>query len=137
VICDDEAELLSELAEWFEAQGWNVLTASTANEALELLMRGGRTTCLITDRLMPLFGGDVLVQRIGALPAWARPELVAVMTGDPSMEDGPWPSGVDVVFMKPVDPGEALAAIAKRLRARPGRVPRAVTTIPFAATGTR
>jgi CheY-like chemotaxis protein len=135
VICDDEAEFVSELAEWFAFQGWTAYTARNANEALTLLGGLSRTSCLITDRLLPLLSGDMLVQLVRALPRAKQPELVAVMTGDFTIEDSPPPNGVDLVFVKPVDPGEMLAAIAVRLDASlaSGRMA-ALPRLPAAAT---
>lgn len=117
VICDDETELVNELAEWFEFQGWAVYKASTADEALRLLY-SAPATCLVTDRLMPHLSGEALAQRVSALPDSRRPRFVGVMTGDVSVEGLPRPRGVDEVFMKPVDPREMLAAIVDRLRSR-------------------
>lgn len=114
VICDDETELVNELAEWFEFQGWVVCKASNADEALRLLS-SAPATCLVTDRLMPNVDGEALAERVSALPASRRPRVVGVMTGDFSVEGLPRP-GVDVVFMKPVDPREMLRAIVERLR---------------------
>lgn len=122
VICDDETELVSELAEWFESNGWAVRTAHNANEAFVLLAGAKRATCLVTDRWMPLSDGDALVRRIGALPATERPSLVAMMTGDFRVEDSPHPPGTDLVFMKPVDPTAMLKAIAEQLSIMPAGV---------------
>jgi CheY-like chemotaxis protein len=117
VICDDETELVNELAEWFEFQGWAVYKASNADEALQLL-NNAPATCLVTDRLMPHAGGEALAQWVSALPDSRRPRFVGVMTGDFSVEGLPRPGGVDVVFMKPVDPREMLMAIVERLTSR-------------------
>jgi CheY-like chemotaxis protein len=118
VICDDEIDFASELAEWFAFQGWAAYTARNATEALTLLGRLSQTSCLITDRLLPMISGDMLVQFVRALPRAKQPELIAVMTGDFTFEDSPPPNGVDLLFFKPVDPGEMFAAIARRLDAR-------------------
>ena len=117
VICDDETELVNELAEWFELQGWTVCKASTADEALRLL-DSEPATCLVTDRLMPNLSGEALALRVSALPASRRPCFVGVMTGDFSVEGLPRPGGVDEVFMKPVDPRELLRTIVDRLKSR-------------------
>jgi len=117
VICDDETELVNELAEWFELQGWTVCKANSADEALRLL-NSAPATCLVTDRLMPHLDGEALAQRVSALPDSRRPSFVGVMTGDFSVEGLPHPGGVDEVFMKPVDPREILWAIGKRLKSR-------------------
>ncbi len=117
VICDDEAELVNELAEWFELQGWTVCKASSADEALRLL-DSAPATCLVTDRLMPNLGGEALALQVSALPASRRPSFIGVMTGDVSVEGLPHPGGVDEVFMKPVDPRELLGTIVDRLKSR-------------------
>lgn len=117
VICDDETELVNELAEWFEFQGWTVCKATTADEALRLLNHAP-ATCLVTDRLMPNLSGEALAQRVSALPASRRPSFVGVMTGDFSVEGLPRPGGVDEVFLKPVDPRELLRTILERLKPR-------------------
>ena len=92
VICDDEVELVSELAEWFECNGWTVRTARTVAEALAQLY-AGPITCLVTDRWTA--HGDDLLQRVVALPAAQRPDLVAMMTGDIEVEARPRPPGAE------------------------------------------
>lgn len=124
VICDDETELVSELAEWFEGNGWVARRARDAEEALTQLMNGRAATCLVTDRYMPLTSGDTLAELVGTLPAWRRPELVVVMTGDSSASRSPDHEGIDMVLIKPVDPGAMLRAITGRLDPSPGRPPR-------------
>lgn len=117
VICDDEIELVSELAEWFECNGWAVRTAHTVDEALALLTAGG-TTCLVTDRWNS--SGDELLRQVDAMPRAQRPDLVAMMTGDFDVQDNPRPQGADLVFLKPVDPTSMLEVIAEQLDARGG-----------------
>lgn len=120
VICDDEVDLLSELAEWFECNGWTVRTARTVGEALAQMCHGP-ITCLITDRWTA--NGDDLLRRVDAMPASRRPGLVAMMTGDIEVEVRPCPPGADLFFLKPVDPGSMLEAISARLAARRGASP--------------
>ncbi len=120
VICDDEVDLLSELAEWFECSGWTVRTARTVGEALAQL-HAGKTTCLVTDRWTA--NGDDLLRCVGAMPASKRPDLVAMMTGDIEVEVRPCPPGTDLFFLKPVDPGSMLAAISAQLAARRSAAP--------------
>ncbi len=115
VICDDEVELVSELAEWFECNGWTVRTARTVAEALAQLY-AGPITCLVTDRWTA--HGDDLLRRVVALPAAQRPDLVAMMTGDIEVEARPRPPGADLFFLKPVDPNSMLRAISEQLGAR-------------------
>lgn len=123
VICDDEVDLLSELAEWFECNGWTVRTARTVGEALAQLCPGP-ITCLITDRWTA--NGDDLLRRVDAMPASRRPGLVAMMTGDPEVEVRPCPPGADLSSSsrsiparcwRPFQPDWPLAAVHRRREA--------------------
>lgn len=116
VIIDDEPDLVSELAEWFEGQGWRVETGHSASDALRLLGAGKHVDCLITDKLMPSESGSALLSQLRALPRSVQPDLIAVMTGHQSMTEEVEPEGADVLFLKPVDPAAMLRAIASRLR---------------------
>lgn len=116
MIIDDEPDLVSELAEWFEGQGWRVETGHSASDALRLLGGGKHVDCLITDKLMPSGSGSELLRQLRALPRSVQPELIAVMTGHQSMAEEVEPEGADVFFLKPVDPAAMLKAIAARLR---------------------
>lgn len=116
IIIDDEPDLVVELAEWFETQGWRVETGYSASDALRLLGNGRHIDCLITDQLMPSESGDELLRQLRALPRAVQPDLIAVMTGQDRTTNQVEPEGADVVFLKPVDPAAMLTSIAARLR---------------------
>lgn len=116
IIIDDEPDLVVELAEWFETQGWRVETGHSASDALRLLSNGRHIDCLITDQLMPSESGDELLRQLRALPRAVQPDLIAVMTGQDRTTNQLEPEGADVVFLKPVDPAAMLTSIAARLR---------------------
>lgn len=116
IIIDDEPDLVVELAEWFETQGWRVETGHSASDALRLLGNGRHIDCLITDQLMPSESGDELLRQLRALPRAVQPDLIAVMTGQDRTTNQVEPEGADVVFLKPVDPAAMLTSIAARLR---------------------
>lgn len=115
VICDDETDLVDELAEWFSLKGWTVRPTSSALHALDLLSRPGHTTCLLLDRQLPFTDCNDILARIENLPAAQRPEVVAMITGNSDIEGEPRPRGVDLVFIKPVDLQEMTAAITAHL----------------------
>ena len=117
VICDDEVDLVDELAEWFSLKGWTVRTTLNAQTALDLLTGDGHTTCLVLDRQLPKTDSSEILRRIATLPAAKRPDVVALITGDADVEGMALPDGVDLVFIKPVDLAEMSAAIAAQLAA--------------------
>lgn len=121
IIIDDEPELLVELAEWFETQGWRVETGHSAGDALRLLNGGAHVHCLITDLLMPGESGDKLLQQLRSLPKSAQPDLFAIMTGEEAHSEAHRSSNADVIFFKPVDPSAMLNSIAGHLRNCVGR----------------
>jgi len=119
VICDDEVDLVDELAEWFSLKGWTVRATFSAQTALDLLMSESHTTCLVLDRQLPKTDSGEILRRIANLPGSKRPDVVALITGDADMEGAAPPLGVDLVFIKPVDLAEMSAAIAAHLAAAP------------------
>jgi DNA-binding response OmpR family regulator len=111
VICDDETDLVDELAEWFSVKGWMVRTAGAATDALNLLATSAHTTCLILDLQMPKTSCAQVLKRIEGLPRSGRPDVIALITGDADMENAPMPEGADLIFIKPADLSEMTATI--------------------------
>lgn len=120
LVCDDEIEIASELAEWFSAQGWTAFIANSAASARSVLSTGSRIDVLITDRRMPGEGGDDLIRSIAGLPPEHQPRVRALMTGEMSIRQSADLAGADVVLIKPFASEVAqlmlLDAIAKRAR---------------------
>lgn len=120
LVCDDEIEIASELAEWFSAQGWTAYIANSAASARSVLSAGNRIDVLITDRRMPGEGGDDLIRSIAGLPPERQPRVRALMTGEMSIRQSAELAGADVVLIKPFASEVAqlmlLDAIAKRAR---------------------
>ncbi len=77
LIADDEFSILSALQYYFNSQGYEVLTASSATEALELF-RQHSPPVVITDLRMPGMGGDTLLAEIRKIDEYAQ---VIIITG--------------------------------------------------------
>lgn len=115
LICDDEIELARELCEWFELSGWSAVTAGSAAEARDELLRGAAPDVLLSDRRMPGEDGDSLLIFARSLPDARRPRVTALMSGDARLDTKPCPAGVDFVFLKPVDPDQIRDAFLRSL----------------------
>jgi DNA-binding response OmpR family regulator len=114
LICDDETELTAELAEFMEATGWDVRTATSAIDAEALLRGGPAPDCLLTDLRIADFDGADLIELARRLPPRLQPRVIGVITGH--LEDGVGAADLraDVLHIKPIDP-EALSADLARL----------------------
>lgn len=125
LVCDDEIEIASELAEWFAAQGWTAYIANSADSARSVLSSGGPIDVLITDRRMPGEGGDDLIRSVAGLPLERQPRVRALMTGEMSIRQSAELAGADLVLIKPFASEVAqlmlLDAIAKRSADGAGR----------------
>ena len=113
LVCDDEIEIASELAEWFSAQGWTAYIANSAASARSVLSNGSRIDVLITDRRMPGEGGDDLIRSIAGLPPERQPRVRALMTGEMSIRQSAELAGADVVLINKADLDAAAAARAR------------------------
>ncbi|NPB09093.1 MAG: response regulator [Thermodesulfobacteria bacterium] len=64
LLVDDEFTILELLKQFFEAQGFEVLTASSAREALELFRKHEDIVLVISDFYLPNITGDALLREI-------------------------------------------------------------------------
>lgn len=114
LICDDECELTAELAEFLAATGWDVRTATRAEDAEALLRDGPRPDCLLTDLRIADFDGSDLIDLARRLPPRMRPRVIGVITGH--LEDGVNAADLraDALHIKPIDP-KALSSDLARL----------------------
>jgi PAS domain S-box-containing protein len=125
LVVDDDGDALTMLREILETSGAAVHTASSAEEALETLVRH-HPDVMISDLGMPVMDGFELIARVrhskdsgianmpaAALTAYARSEDRAKALR----------AGFGMHLAKPVDPAELVAAVAAltRNRAQPTR----------------
>lgn len=80
LLVDDEASILCFLKEFLESRGHAVLTASDGEQALRLADLA-RFDVVLCDLRMPGLGGDEVIQRMRALPAFAETRFI-ISTGD-------------------------------------------------------
>jgi len=111
LIVEDEPALRDAASDYLQSSGYNTLSASNGNVALELIKNhSGPIHVLITDVVMPKMGGPVLVEAAMRV----RPELkVIYVSGYTDRSINPQMLGARVIFMqKPF----SLGALAKRIR---------------------
>jgi two-component system, sensor histidine kinase and response regulator len=105
LIVDDEQDLLDSLAEFFEDEGFSVVTAKNGAEALAQLGNGELPSVVILDLLMPVMSGIEVYEAMQNDPRLARLPVV-VSTSDPSRA----PSGV-LIMKKPVNLDRLLSTV--------------------------
>jgi CheY-like chemotaxis protein len=114
LLVEDNPETLDMLKFIFDECGAQVVTATSASEALEALERS-RPDALVTDIAMPNQDGYDLIRQVrsqgpdqgGKIPAVA----VTAYTSDEDREHV-LASGFQTHVSKPVDPGELIATVA-------------------------
>lgn len=117
LIVDDEAPLRATLRDAFEDMGFNVLTATSAEDALEMLLREEVDACTVDIRL-PGISGNEFIHRAHTM----RPALKFVIyTGSWNYEVPPELTTCGVreehVFRKPcLDIGEIASALERLTR---------------------
>lgn len=104
LICDDEAHLVSELADFFSAFGWSTITSHTYADAITVLTGDRPVSCLLTDRAMPGGSGDDLIAFALSLAIPQRPKVLALMTGVPDLRSKDSEQLADLIVEKPFDP---------------------------------
>jgi len=104
LICDDEAHLVSELADFFSAFGWSTITSHTYADAIAVLTGDKPVSCLLTDRAMPGGSGDDLIAFALSLAIQQRPKVLALMTGVPDLRSKDSEQLADLIVEKPFDP---------------------------------
>jgi two-component system, NtrC family, sensor kinase len=79
LVIDDSPQFLEELAVQLQRHGYDIVTASSAKEALDLLAVQ-RVDCILLDVVMPDMSGRELCQRVKSTPAWRDIPLL-LLTG--------------------------------------------------------
>ncbi|TCT07910.1 response regulator [Aquabacter spiritensis] len=118
LICDDEADLAAELGEYMSANGWIAMVATSAPDALAVLEGGVTPTCLLTDLRIAEYDGAELVTAARSLPPALQPQIFVMMTGHVVDASEAADFGVDLLYLKPIDPdailGDICAALSRR-----------------------
>ncbi len=116
LIVEDQLDLREGIKLGLEMEGYQVLTAASAEEALLWLERL-TPDIIVADIMLPGMDGYDLFQRLREKPEWAQiPFLFLTAKGDPlSIRQGKL-MGADDYLVKPFSMEDLLAAIQGRLR---------------------
>jgi two-component system KDP operon response regulator KdpE len=117
LVCDDDDQIRRALNLILREAGYEVLIASTAEEALDRAAVAGPHLAIV-DLLLPDQPGIELCRR---LREWSRmPILVLSAVGDEQSKIDALQNGADDYVTKPFGPGELVARVSAALR-RAGR----------------
>ena len=113
LIVEDEFLIRLTLAEVLSDEGYTVIEAETADEAVKLLQAGPPIDVLLTDIQLPgQLDGKALVRHVRE----TQPDLpVIFMTGRPDIMDGRSPDSKEIYVAKPYLPSEICAAVRRML----------------------
>ncbi|MCH6591030.1 MAG: response regulator, partial [Proteobacteria bacterium] len=113
-VVDDEEVIAEELAEYLQLKGYDVATAGSGLEALELY-RSRPADIVITDLLMPEMDGNELIRRLRR----TDPDLpIMLVTGHTTFGDEKESvtEGASVVLKKPIVLSELLGTLSNMVR---------------------
>jgi len=113
LIIDDDKELRAIYRAILEREGYAIFEAPNGAEALKFLMNQTPDIILI-DMLMPMLGGEAVMQRIRQMPALKNTRVV-VLTAYPRFRESALYFQADQFLVKPVRPEELVQAIASTL----------------------
>jgi CheY-like chemotaxis protein len=111
LVVDDEPDVRFVVRKVLERVGFAVVEASHGAAALVEVAKL-RPDAVITDRMMPLCGGDELIRQLRADETTATIPIVMV-SGTSSPE-----AGADAALIKPFDPDELVALLGELIAKR-------------------
>jgi two-component system chemotaxis response regulator CheY len=115
VTVDDSSTMRRMVVFALKATGHNVLEAADGVAALHLA-RSRPVDLVITDVNMPNMNGLDLTRQLRALPAYSRtPILLLTTESDPEMKSKGRAAGATGWIVKPFEPEQLLAVVAKVL----------------------
>jgi CheY-like chemotaxis protein len=121
LVVDDEQALVSMLKTVFQADGYTVVTAASATEAIGLLSTD-KFQAVITDMKMESdTAGYEVVSAARSLP---YPPAILILTGYPLLAQDWRATGADAVITKPCNLTQLLDTVAELLRKRRRRATR-------------
>lgn len=110
LVIDDSPTSGPELKTLLEGNGYHVMTALRAEEALDTL-RHSKVDLVITEALLPGMDGFELVRQIRAHNGWSEiPVIMLTVRSAPEDYAASYESGADEYFLKPIEPPKILAA---------------------------
>jgi len=115
LVVDDEFASLEVLALLLKGAGYQVVTASNGEEALERLGES-HVDLVITDYKMPMMDGGELCERMLADPRYAA--IPVIFTSATYRQDVPRPANVREFFNKPLFFNTLIDAVRRILRGK-------------------
>ncbi|NDJ77779.1 MAG: response regulator [Chloroflexi bacterium] len=115
LIVEDDRELSRIYRNILERANYTVHEANNGAEALQVLPEVAPDILLI-DMLMPMLGGEALLQRIRQMPGLGDMRVV-VLTAYPRFREKVLYLGVDEFLVKPIKPGVLLETLANVMSA--------------------
>jgi PAS domain S-box-containing protein len=118
LVVDDEADWRELLAQVLQTHGAHVLTAGSAEEALEILSGGGEgADVLVADVGLPGEDGYALIRRVRELPGVhaTLPALAITAYAGHAHREQALAAGFDMYCAKPITPAAVTAAVAEVL----------------------
>jgi len=110
LIVDDSPTALPELRSLMESEGYTVLTALRAEEALDTL-RNSKVDLIITEALLPGIDGFDLVRQVRRHDSWSQiPIIMLTVRSAPEDYASSYEAGADEHFLKPMEPLKIIAA---------------------------
>src|SRR5258708_28134456 len=119
LVVDDEPDILETLALCLSTEGYQVLTASNGQEALELLEEN-KPHALLLDLMMPVMDGWQFVAELDAR-GWRRSPLL-ILSADRAVQGHALKLRADAYLAKPFDLDELLGKV-QQLTGGPHRHP--------------
>ena len=115
LVVDDDAPILALMRSLLREFGFETLTATTGEQALEIARRDSLALVLV-DRRMPGMSGDDLVRALRALPRDARLPVL-ILSGEPVSASELHELDADGAVLKPFDVPALIEQIRSHLAA--------------------
>ncbi len=113
LVCDDEKDIVSALQIYLKTDGYEVLTASCGQEALDLLERQP-VQLVLMDVMMP--GMDGIETMAKLREKWNLPVILLTAKSEDEDKIRGLNGGADDYITKPFQPGEVLARVRSQIR---------------------
>jgi two-component system alkaline phosphatase synthesis response regulator PhoP len=113
LIVDDDKELRNIYRAILERADYTVYEAANGAEALQFLI-SQTPDVIVMDMLMPMMGGEAVMQRIRQMPALDDTRIV-VLTAYPRFRESALYLEADQFLVKPIKPDDLLNSIAAAL----------------------
>ena len=114
LIVDDDKELRSIFRKFLERESYTIYEAANGAEALKFLMNQ-TPDVIVMDMLMPMLGGEAVMQRIRQMPALNDTRIV-ILTAYPRFRESAAYFEADRFLVKPIRSDDLVRTIAEVLQ---------------------